>query len=174
MRAAAGVLDREYALPVPVCWGAWKETGRRAVGTLCLWCATDASGAQKTRPGWAPVAVVINEPQLFPDSSVNWVGSLSKIYIKAEQASQLLPHGSRVHTFIRAFGWFGGYVDRVRILDVLHSAAEMEISPDAALFDHHMVVDVEGVATYIDTDARVLRRLFPHLASGRRIPIDVR
>ena len=90
---------------------------------------------------------------------------MAKISITAEQASRLLPRGRKIHTFIRVFGWLGGNLDRAKILATFHAAAQIEIAPDAAVFGHYLAVDLDGARTYIDTDAKALRRLFPYLSN---------
>lgn len=106
-----------------------------------------------------------------PRSVIRWkVGfvsrntAMTRINITAEQASRLLPRGKKIHAFIRVFGWLGGNMDRAKILAAFHAAAQIEIAPDAAMFDHYLAVDLDGARTYIDTDTKALRRLFPNLA----------
>jgi len=90
---------------------------------------------------------------------------MAKIMIPAEHAAKLLPPGRKVHTFFRVFGWIGATVDRTKVLAAFERAKQVEISPDAAFFDHHLVVKMDGMRTYIDTNPKALRKLHPQLAT---------
>lgn len=92
---------------------------------------------------------------------------MSKIFISAADAAKLLPRGKKVHTFIRVFGWMGANVDRAKVLAAFESAKRVEVSQDAAYFDHHLAVKMDGMRTYIDTDPKALRKLQPQLAAAR-------
>ena len=89
---------------------------------------------------------------------------MSKMMISAEHAAKLLPRGKKVHTFIRVFAWIGADVDRTKVLAAFESAKEVEISPDAACLHHHLVVEMDGMRTYVDTNPKALRRLHPQVA----------
>ena len=101
---------------------------------------------------------------LFEVCLISYSDAMSKVHVTAEQALRLLPRGRKIHTFIRVFGWLGGNLDRSKILAAFNSADQIEIAPDAAMFGHYLALDLDGARTYIDTDAKALRRLFPSLA----------
>ncbi|WP_018310738.1 hypothetical protein [Cupriavidus sp. UYPR2.512] len=91
---------------------------------------------------------------------------MTKIMIAAEHAAKLLPRGKKVHTFIRVFAWVGADVDRARVLAAFESAKEVEVSSYAACLDHHLVIELDGMRTYINTNPKALRRLHPQVAAG--------
>lgn len=86
--------------------------------------------------------------------------------ISAEHAAKLLPRGKKVHTFIRVFAWMGADVDRTKVLAAFESAKNVEVSSDAACLGHHLVVQMDGVRTYIETDQRAFQKLHPSLADS--------
>lgn len=87
--------------------------------------------------------------------------TMSKIFISAAEAAKLLPRGKKVHTFIRVFGWMGADVDRSKALAAFEAAELVEVSPEAAVFDHYLAVQLDGMRTYLDTNPKALRKLFP-------------
>lgn len=91
--------------------------------------------------------------------------AMTKTFISSEQAAKLLPRGKKVHTFIRVFGWMGADVDRAKVLAAFVSSQQVEIPRDAACFAHHLVVDMDGARTYIETNPNALRKLLPQYAA---------
>jgi len=91
---------------------------------------------------------------------------MEKIMMPADKAAKLLPRGKKVHTFFKVFGWMGADVDREKVLAAFQLAKEVEISPDAACFNHHLAVVMDGMRTYIDTNQTALRKLHPRLANS--------
>nr|WP_315593794.1 hypothetical protein [uncultured Cupriavidus sp.] len=65
---------------------------------------------------------------------------MTKILISAEDAEKLLPRRRQIHTYIRIFGWLGGKIDREALLAAFKAAQTVEVSRDAACFDHYLVV----------------------------------
>lgn len=90
---------------------------------------------------------------------------MEKILISAERAAKLLPRGKKVHTFFKVFGWMGATVDRDAVLSAFAAAKEVEVSPDAACFNHYLAVMMDGMRTYIDTNQKSLHKLHPQLAA---------
>lgn len=86
---------------------------------------------------------------------------MPKIMISAEHAAKLLPH-----TFFKILGWIGADVDRIKVLAAFGSAHEVEVSPDAACFDHQLAVKLGGTRTYIDTNQKALHKLVPHAVTA--------
>lgn len=91
---------------------------------------------------------------------------MTKVMISAEQAATLLPRGKKIHTYFRVFGWIGATVDRQKVLAAFESAKNVEVSSDAACLGHHLVVKMDGVRTYIETDQRAFQKLHPSLADS--------
>ncbi len=83
---------------------------------------------------------------------------MTTTYISPEQAAKLLPRGKKVHTFFKVFGWMGADVDRVKVLAAFESSRRVEVSPDAACFDHQLAVQLDGMRT---TNQKALRKLVP-------------
>ncbi|WP_232346510.1 hypothetical protein [Cupriavidus sp. USMAA2-4] len=94
--------------------------------------------------------------------------TMSKTMISAAEAAGLLPRGKKVHTFIRPFGWHGSDVDREAVLAAFEAAKEVEVSADAAIFHHHLAVQLEGIRTYVETHPASLRKLLPDIAASFR------
>ncbi|PLQ00390.1 hypothetical protein CYJ10_12220 [Cupriavidus pauculus] len=84
---------------------------------------------------------------------------MPKIMLSAEQASRLLPRRRKIHTFVRVFGWLGGYVERERLLKVFSAASSVELCLEAACFDHLLVVQLDGARTYIETNPKAVAKL---------------
>ncbi|WP_454056613.1 hypothetical protein [Cupriavidus sp. Marseille-Q8015] len=90
---------------------------------------------------------------------------MSKIFVTAEEAEKLLPRRRRIHTFIRIFGWMGADMDREKLLDAFQAAKNVEVSQDAACFDHDLAVKIDGMETYVETNLKALAKyclLPPH------------
>lgn len=92
---------------------------------------------------------------------------MSKVFVTAEEAEKLLPRRRKIHTFIRIFGWQGDNVDRETLLKVFESAKSVEVSQDAACFDHYLAVRIDGMVTYVETNLKALAK-FGLLPPGRK------
>ncbi len=90
---------------------------------------------------------------------------MTTIQISAVDAARLLPQKDEVHTFIRSLGWMGADVTREKALAAFKASVRVELSDEAAMFDHHLVVAMDGLRTYIETDQQALATLFPQFAS---------
>ena len=90
---------------------------------------------------------------------------MSKIFVTADEAEKLLPRRRKIHTFIRIFGWQGDNVERAALLEVFQAAKKVEVSQEAACFDHYLAVKIDGMVTYIETNLKALAKfglLPPH------------
>lgn len=83
---------------------------------------------------------------------------MSKVFVTAEEAEKLLPRRRRVHTFIRVVGWMGADMDREKLLDAFQAAKNVEVSQDAACFDHYLSVKIDSMETYIETNLKALAK----------------
>ncbi|WP_423194694.1 hypothetical protein [Cupriavidus sp. H18C2] len=93
---------------------------------------------------------------------------MSKVFVTAEEAEKLLLRRLKVHTFIRIFGWQGADVDREKLLEVFHAAKSVEVSQDAACFDHYLAVTIDGMVTYVETNLKALAK-FGLLPPNRKL-----
>lgn len=84
---------------------------------------------------------------------------MSKLLISADEAEKLLPRRRRIHTFIRIFGWQGDNVDRDELLQAFRAAKTVEVSPEAACFDHYLAVKINGMMTYVETNLKAMAKL---------------
>lgn len=89
---------------------------------------------------------------------------MTTIQISAVDAARLLPQKAEVHTFIRSMGWMGADVTREKALAAFTASVRVELSDEAAMFDHHLVVAMDGLRTFVETDQQVLAMLFPQFA----------
>ncbi|MFC4518497.1 hypothetical protein [Cupriavidus pinatubonensis] len=60
----------------------------------------------------------------------------------------------------------GADVDRDKVLAAFQPAKEVEVSPDAGCFDHHLAVVMDGIRTDIGANQNALRKLHPQLAGA--------
>lgn len=89
---------------------------------------------------------------------------MTTIQISAVDAERLLPLKDEVHTFIRSLGWMGADVTREKALAAFKASVRVELSDEAAMFDHHLVVAMDGLRTFVETDQQALATLFPQFA----------
>ncbi|MGC8213132.1 hypothetical protein [Ralstonia pseudosolanacearum] len=89
---------------------------------------------------------------------------MTTIQISAVDAARLLPQKAEVHTFIRCMGWMGADVTREKALAAFKASVRVELSDEAAMFDHHLVVAMDGLRTFVETDQQALATLFPQFA----------
>ena len=90
---------------------------------------------------------------------------MTTIQISAVDAERLLPLKAEVHTFIRSLGWMGADVTREKALAAFKASVRVELSDEAAMFDHHLVVTMDGLRTFVETDQQALATLFPQFAN---------
>ena len=69
-----------------------------------------------------------------------------------------------VHTFIRSLGWMGADVTREKALADFKASVRVDLSDEADMFDHQLVVAMDGLRTFVETDQQALATLFPHFA----------
>nr|WP_315595287.1 hypothetical protein [uncultured Cupriavidus sp.] len=93
---------------------------------------------------------------------------MSKVFVTAEEAEKLLPRRRKIHTFIRIFGWMGADLDREELLEAFQAAKNVEVSQDAACFDHYLAVKIDGMVTYIETNLKALAK-FGLLPPNRKV-----
>lgn len=79
------------------------------------------------------------------------------VAIALSDAVSLIPSGDRVHTFQRSIAWSGCDVDRGAIVAAIETGGAT-LSPEAAVFDHYLVVVMNGQRTFVETDPDALRR----------------
>lgn len=84
---------------------------------------------------------------------------MTKVFVTAEEAEKLIPRRRRIHTFIRIFGWMGASVERDKLLEAFQAAKYVEVSQDAACFDHYLAVKIDGMVTYVETNLKALTKL---------------
>ena len=83
---------------------------------------------------------------------------MSTTFVTAEEAEKLIPRRRSIHTFIRIFGWQGANVDRDSLLAAFRAAGKVEVSQDAACFEHYLAVKIDGMTTYIETNLKALAK----------------
>lgn len=93
---------------------------------------------------------------------------MSKVFVTAKEAEKLLPRRRKIHTFIRIFGWMGADLDREELLEAFQAAKNVEVSQDAACFDHYLAVTIDGMVTYIETNLKALAK-FGLLPPNRKV-----
>jgi len=71
--------------------------------------------------------------------------------LDADQAKALLPAEDRIHTFTKCGAWMGCDVDRAEILAAIDANHGARLSEVAAMFDHHLLVTMDGAPVYVDT-----------------------
>lgn len=69
-----------------------------------------------------------------------------------------------VHTFIRSLGWMGADVTREKALAAFKASVRVDLSDEADMFDHQLVVAMDGLCTFVETDQQALATLFPQFA----------
>ncbi|MCK4120432.1 hypothetical protein ACI2UK_24315 [Ralstonia nicotianae] len=90
---------------------------------------------------------------------------MTTIVISAAEAECLLPNKNEIHTFIRHMCWMGATVDRVKVLEAFNAAQQVELCGAVGRMKHQLVVSMDGVRTYVETDQQKLAKLFPNLAA---------
>lgn len=69
-----------------------------------------------------------------------------------------------VHTFIRSLGWMGADVTREKALAAFKASVRVDLSDEADMFDHQLVVAMDGQRLLIGFDERAQATLFPQFA----------
>lgn len=81
----------------------------------------------------------------------------NELPIAVSDAVALIPAGEQIHTFQRSVAWSGCDVDRSAVVAAIETGGAT-LSPEAAVFDHYLLVVMNGKRTFVETDPDALRR----------------